>query len=50
VLEVTDAATSTLDAAVEVVSPFEDTHDGTREMVVRDPDGRRWSLQAPAAS
>jgi hypothetical protein len=25
---------------VEVVTPFEDTHWGTREMTVRDPDGR----------
>lgn len=32
---------------VEVVSPFEDTHYGTREMIVRDPDGRCWNLQAP---
>ncbi|WIY07077.1 VOC family protein [Amycolatopsis mongoliensis] len=31
---------------VEVVSPFEDTHFGTREMTVRDPDGRDWILQA----
>jgi hypothetical protein len=37
-----------LDPAVEVVTPFEDTHYGTREMTVRDPDGRVWSLQAPA--
>jgi uncharacterized glyoxalase superfamily protein PhnB len=35
---------------VEVVTPFEDTHFGTREMTVRDPDGRLWSLQAPAKS
>jgi uncharacterized glyoxalase superfamily protein PhnB len=33
---------------VEVATPFEDTHYGTREMTVRDPDGRLWSLQAPA--
>jgi hypothetical protein len=36
------------DSSVEVVTPFEDTHYGTREMTVRDPDGRLWSLQAPA--
>ncbi len=30
-----------------MVTPFEDTHWGTREMTVRDPDGRVWSLQAP---
>jgi hypothetical protein len=34
------------DPVVEVVTPFEDTHYGTREMTVRDPDGRVWSLQA----
>lgn len=34
--------------AVEVVTPFEDTHYGTKEMTVRDPDGRLWSLQASA--
>jgi uncharacterized glyoxalase superfamily protein PhnB len=50
VLKVTDAAACTIDPSVEVVSLFEDTHYGVREMVVRDPDGRRWSLQAPAAS
>jgi hypothetical protein len=33
---------------VEVVTPFEDTHFGTREMTVRDPDGRTWIVQAPA--
>jgi hypothetical protein len=32
---------------VQVVKPFEDTHWGTQEMHVRDPDGRIWSLQAP---
>jgi hypothetical protein len=32
---------------VEVVSPFASTHWGTQEMVVRDPDGRLWNLQAP---
>lgn len=37
-------------SAVEVVTPFEDTHYGTREMTVRDPDGRLWSLQAPVRS
>ena len=36
------------DAGVEVVTPFEDTHYGTQEMTVRDPDGRLWSLQASA--
>ncbi len=31
---------------VDVVSPFEAAHFGTREMTVRDPDGREWILQA----
>jgi hypothetical protein len=34
------------DAGIEVVSPFEETHFGTKEMTVRDPDGRNWILQA----
>ena len=38
------------DPALEVVTPLplEDTHDGTKEMTVRDPEGRLWTLQAPA--
>jgi hypothetical protein len=31
---------------VEVVTGFADTHYGTREMTVRDPDGRLWVIQA----
>ena len=46
VLKVADADGFRPDPAVEVVTPFEDTHYGTREMTVRDPDGRLWSLQA----
>lgn len=34
------------DDPVEVVTPLEETHFGTREMTVRDPDGRTWILQA----
>jgi hypothetical protein len=48
VLKVADADGFRPDPAVEVVTPFEDTHYGTREMTVRDPDGRLWSLSAPA--
>jgi uncharacterized glyoxalase superfamily protein PhnB len=44
---VADADAFELDAAVEVVSGWEDTHWGTRLMTVRDPDGREWKLQAP---
>jgi Glyoxalase-like domain len=44
---VADADALELDASVEIVSPWEDTHWGTRLMTVRDPDGREWKLQAP---
>ncbi|HEY1920680.1 MAG TPA: VOC family protein [Streptosporangiaceae bacterium] len=50
VLKVPDADGFHPAAGVEVVTPFEETHFGTREMTVRDPDGRLWSLQAPAKS
>jgi hypothetical protein len=48
VLKVPDADSFCPDSAVEVVTPFTETHYGTREMTVRDPDGRPWILQAPA--
>jgi uncharacterized glyoxalase superfamily protein PhnB len=48
VLKVADADQFFPDPAVEVVTEFEDTHYGTREMTVRDPDGNVWALQAPA--
>ena len=48
VLRVPDEGRFRPDPAVEVVTPFGDTHHGTREMTVRDPDGRVWTLQAPA--
>ena len=47
VFGVPDADAFPAAAEVEVVSPFEDTHWGTKQMVVRDPDGRLWNLQAP---
>jgi hypothetical protein len=50
VLKVADEDAFRPGPGVEVVTPFEDTHFGTREMTVRDPDGRLWSLQAPAKS
>jgi hypothetical protein len=50
VLKVPDADAFEPDSAVEVVTPFAATHYGTQEMTVRDPDGRLWSLQAPAKS
>jgi uncharacterized glyoxalase superfamily protein PhnB len=45
VLKLADAEAVIADPGIEVVSPLEDTHYGTREMVVRDPDGRTWTLQ-----
>jgi uncharacterized glyoxalase superfamily protein PhnB len=48
VLGVADADAFQLDASVEVIDEWEDTHWGTRLMTVRDPDGREWKLQAPA--
>jgi len=48
VLKMPDEAAFQPEAIVDVVTPFADTHWGTREMTVRDPDGRIWRLQAPA--
>jgi predicted lactoylglutathione lyase len=50
VLKAADAGAAHPDPAVDVVTPFEDTHYGTREMTVRDPDGRLWTNRAPAAT
>jgi hypothetical protein len=50
VLQVPDPEGFEADPVVEVVTPFQPTHWGTREMTVRDPDGRMWSLQAPGAT
>jgi hypothetical protein len=47
VMKVSDADAFRPDPVVEIVTPFEDTHYGTKEMTVRDPDGRTWTLQAP---
>jgi hypothetical protein len=48
VLKVADEDAFQGEPELDVVTPFEDTHYGTREMTVRDPDGRTWTLQAPA--
>ena len=37
-------------AGVDVVSPFHDTHWGTRVMVIQDPDGHRFRIETPAGS
>jgi uncharacterized glyoxalase superfamily protein PhnB len=50
VLKVGDEDVLDLDPVVEVVTPFEDTHYGARQMTVRDPDGNLWSIQGPAIS
>ncbi len=50
VLRIPDAEAYRPDPALDVVQAFEDTHYGTREMVVRDPDGRTWTIQGPVAS
>ncbi|MEU6580299.1 VOC family protein [Nocardia sp. NPDC046763] len=36
-----------VDPDIDVVSPADDTHYGTREMIIRDPDGRTWTLSSP---
>jgi uncharacterized glyoxalase superfamily protein PhnB len=46
VLKTSDSDSFEADPIVDVVTPFEDTHHGTREAIVRDPDGRLWTLQA----
>ncbi|MET9340074.1 VOC family protein [Nonomuraea sp. NPDC003804] len=48
VLRVTDAEAFPADPSLDVVSPFEETHYGTRRLTLRDPDGRLWSVEAPA--
>lgn len=35
-----------LPAGIDVVTPWEDTHWGTRLAEVSDPDGRTWKLEA----
>jgi hypothetical protein len=50
VLKVAEGDAFRPDPAVEVITGFEDTHWGTREMTVRDPDGRIWSLQTSTQS
>ena len=50
ILHVDDAAAFDAGPVVDVVTSFQPTHWGTQEMTVRDPDGRLWSLQAPATS
>jgi hypothetical protein len=44
VLKVADA--DAFKADVVLAKPFQETHYGTREAVVLDPDGREWTLSA----
>ena len=48
VFKVDDADAFRAEPIVETVTAFEPTHWGTQMMTVRDPDGRVWTLQAPA--
>ena len=50
VLKVAEVDSVDLDPIVEVVTSAADTHYGTREMTVRDPDGRTWTLQAAGSA
>ena len=50
VFRVEDADRFDPDPIVERMTSFTATHWGTQEMTVRDPDGRVWSVQAPAPS
>ena len=50
VLKVSDEQAFRPDPVVERLTPFEDTHYGTREMTIRDADGRTWTVQAPATA
>lgn len=36
-------------AGVIVVSPFTETHWGTKVMVIQDPDGHRFRIEAPVS-
>ena len=36
--------------AVLVVSPFRETHWGTKVMIIQDPDGHRFRVEAPAST
>lgn len=47
VLTVPDADAFSADPVVKMVEPFAETHYGTNEATVRDPDGRLWTLRAP---
>ena len=35
--------------SIDVVSPFVNTHWGTKVMVIQDPDGHRYRIEAPVS-
>ena len=47
VLKVENADAFQPGPGVEVIAPFEATHWGTKEMTIRDPDGRILAIRAP---
>ncbi len=47
VLKVRDEKAFQPQPILDVVEPFKDTHWGTRQMTVQDPDGRLWRIEAP---
>jgi hypothetical protein len=47
VLRVADSTSFAPDRALDFASPFTPQHWGVVEAIIRDPDGRRISLQAP---
>lgn len=47
ILAVADAATFAPERALDYIRPFEPQHWDVTEAIVRDPDGRPVSLQAP---
>jgi hypothetical protein len=49
VLRVPDEAGFHPGPGTEVVESWHDTHYNTRELIVRDPEGRLWTLQAPGS-
>lgn len=48
VLKVANADEFQPDPGIEVVAAFKESHYGSQEMTIRDPDGRIWNLQAPS--
>ncbi|HEY7626339.1 MAG TPA: hypothetical protein VH761_04700 [Ilumatobacteraceae bacterium] len=43
------AADFTAPDGVDVVSPFQESHWGTKVMIIQDPDGHRFRIEAPTS-